>query len=69
MQRENLMSFAETVKFKPASYAYLRNMSVVRHFLTDLCNYFKKESGKGNRPKLDIADLSYVDGKTFDFLR
>ena len=69
VQRENLMSFAETVKFKPASYAYLRNMSVVRHFLTDLCNYFKKESGKGNRPKLDIADLSYVDGETFDFLR
>lgn len=69
VQRENLMSFAETVKFKPASYAYLRNMSVVRQFLTDLCNYFKKESGKGNRPKLDIADLSYVNGKTFDFLR
>ncbi len=62
-QREKLMAFAELVKIRSAGYTYLRNMSLVRQFLIDLCAHFEK----GNRD-FDIFTGS-VTGAAFDFLR
>jgi len=62
-QREKLMAFAELVKAHSAGYTYLRNMSLIRQFLMDLCTHFEK----GNRD-FDIFTGS-VTGAAFDFLR
>lgn len=69
MQREKLMLLAENVRIEATQYTYLRNMSVFRQFMLDLRDYFKKELSCGRKPKLDLLDLSYATGKTFDFLR
>lgn len=67
--REELMLLAENVRIPATSYTYLRNMSVVRQYMLDLLAYFKKEISLGKKPLLDLTDLSYATGKTFDFLR
>ena len=68
-QREALMLLAENVRIPATSYTYLRNMSVFRQFMIDLRDYFKREISIGNKPRLEVTDLSYVTGKAFDFLR
>lgn len=68
-EREALMSFAEDVKERAQSYTYLRNMSIFRQYLVDLCDYFCRQINAGNRPKLDITDLNYAMSEKFFFLR
>ena len=68
-QREALMLLAEEVRTKATSYTYLRNMSVFRQYMIDLCDYFKREMKDGRTPKLDVLDLSYAMSEKFEFLR
>ncbi len=68
-QREELMCFAETVKFRANAFTYLRNMSVFRQLLCDLQGYFTKEISAGRKPKFDLYDWSSVLSTEFDFLR
>jgi len=67
-QREKLMAFAETVKARSAGYTYLRNMSLVRQFLMDLCQHFEEGIRAGTRPDFDIFS-GKITGAAFDFLR
>ncbi len=69
LERERLMNFAEGVKFEQTLPVYLRGMSVVRQYLTDLCDYFVRELQAGRRPKLDITNLDYAMSDKFAFLR
>ena len=68
-QREELMLLAENVRIPATSYTYLRNMSVFRQLMIDLRDYFKRELCLGNKPKLELTDLSYAMGDAFEFLR
>ncbi len=68
-QREALMLLAESVRIPATSYTYLRNMSVFRQVLIDLSDYFKRTISSGEKPKLDLADLSYAMSERFEFLR
>ena len=63
------MLLAENVRIPATSYTYLRNMSVFRQFMIDLRDYFKREVSLGNKPKLELTDLSYAMGDAFEFLR
>ena len=68
-QREQLMLLAENVRIPANSYTYLRNMSIFRQFMIDLCEYFKSELSAARKPVFEISDLSYLTSETFDFLR
>lgn len=68
-ERESLMAFAEDVKIPHNLPTYLRNMSVVRQWLTDLRDYFLREIKAGRRPRLDLTNLDYAMSEKFSFLR
>ncbi len=68
-QREKLMLLAENVRIYATAVTYLRNMSNFRQYLIDLSLYFEREIKAGRKPKLDVTDLSYAQGKTSLFLR
>ena len=59
-EREKMMEFAEKVKIEANGIWYLRNMSVLLQYLVDLESYLSKEISKGEKPKFDIRDLSYI---------
>lgn len=68
-QREKLMLLAEETRIPANRGTYLRNMSIFRQYMLDLCEYFKKTLEKGKKPKFDIMDLSYAMSERFEFLR
>ena len=69
INKERLMALVEDVKTPAEGYTLLRNLSTERQYMLDLLNYFKKEISAQRKPKLDVFDLTYVTGKTLDFLR
>ena len=68
-EREALMNFAEEVKIEQNRPTLLRDMSVMRQWILDLLEYFKKECEMGREPKLDILNLDYAMSEKFWFLR
>ena len=69
-QREELMAFVETYKFKPNSYTMLRQMSVFRQYFIDVRDYMKREVASGNaRPKLDMTNIEDIVSPMFRALR
>lgn len=68
-QREKLMLLAERTRIPATAYTYLRNMSIFRQIMTDLRDYFKRETAAGRKPKLDMTDLRYATGKKLEFLQ
>lgn len=67
--REELMCDGETVKISGNAYHYLRDMTIMRQYLVDLCDYVRDMIAKGEKPKLDIKNLDYVKSDIYDFLR
>ncbi len=68
-EREALMTLAEDVKLEQNRPIFLRDMSVVRQWMLDLCDYFRKEMREGRAPKLDVLNLDYAMSERFSFLR
>lgn len=68
-QREKLMLLAEETRIPANRSTYLRNMSVFRQYMLDLCEYFKNTLEIGKKPKFDVMDLSYAMSEMFEFLR
>lgn len=68
-QKERLMALAEEYKSEANANVFLRNASMERQYMLDLKNYFKAELSCGNRPTLNLSDLTYATGKALEFLR
>lgn len=67
--REDLMYDAETVRISGNAYHYLRGMTIIRQYLTDLRDYAEKAFSEGRKPVLDLENLDYVKSPIYDFLR
>lgn len=66
---KELMVLAEDVRIEATSFVYLRNMSLMYTFLSDLLNYAETEISKGNDVKFDVFDFSEFKSDIFKFLR
>lgn len=68
-QRDCTISLCETVRIPANQYTTVRDMTVVREFMTDLRTYIKNEIGAGRKPEIDLINFKKYLSDTSLFLR
>lgn len=68
-QRDYTISLCETVRIPANQYTTVRDMTVVREFMTDLRTYIKNEIRAGRKPEIDLINFKKYLSDTSLFLR